>query len=76
MKDGCKPCFALELWFMLSVSMQLLIAFHIILRSALIWTIIHSVTLTMRAKKNGCDEIIIKLLAVMETNSDIVTADP
>lgn len=30
----------------------------------------------MRAKKNGCDEIIIKLLAVMETNSDIVTADP
>lgn len=30
----------------------------------------------MNAKKNGFDEIIIKLLAGMETNSDIATADP
>jgi hypothetical protein len=30
----------------------------------------------MRGKKTGCDEIITKLLAVMKTNSDIVTADP
>lgn len=76
MKDCCRLCFALEVWFILFVSVRLLIASHIILRSVLIWTIIHSVTLTMNAKKNGCDEIIKKLLAGMETNSDIATADP
>lgn len=56
--------------------MKLLVVFHIILQSVLIWTIIHGVTLALRATKKGCDEIIIKLFTVMETNSDIVEADP